>query len=100
MELGLSLNRSCRLLQVGYRLISSAVDTIRNTRAGLPATIVFGGTSLVTTLPAPIRAFSPMVTPQSTVAPEPIEAPFFTTVAATFQSDSVCSSPTEFVARG
>ena len=32
-------------------------------RAGLPATIVFGGTSFVTTLPAPTMAFSPTVMP-------------------------------------
>ena len=33
------------------------------TRAGLPATTAKAGTSFVTTLPAPIRAFSPMVMP-------------------------------------
>ena len=36
-------------------------------RAGLPATTAPGGTSLVTTLPAPIMAFSPMVMPHSSV---------------------------------
>jgi hypothetical protein len=32
-----------------------------NILAGLPTTIVSGGTSLVTTLPAPTMAFSPIV---------------------------------------
>jgi hypothetical protein len=48
--------------------------------AGLPATVVLGGTSLVTTLPAPIIAYSPIVIPPKRVAPEPMAAPFFTKV--------------------
>ena len=47
-------------------------------RAGLPATVAPSGTSLVTTLPAPTSAFSPMVMPHSKTAPEPMEAPRFT----------------------
>ena len=70
------------------------------TRAGTPATIVFGGTSLVTTAPAPTIAPSPMVTPAKIVAEDPIEAPFFTRVGTTFQSVSVCKAPSELVARG
>src|SRR5205809_4719670 len=58
-------------------------------RAGFPATIAFGGTSLVTTLPAPTSKFSPMVTFARIVAPEPIETPFFTNVRSTFQPASV-----------
>jgi hypothetical protein len=34
------------------------------------------------------------------VAPEPMDAPFFTTVGSTFQSFSVWSVPFGFVARG
>ena len=41
-------------------------------RAGLPATVAPAGTSRVTTLPAPISASSPTVTPGSTIAPPPI----------------------------
>ena len=39
----------------------------------MPATIVFAGTSLVTMLPAPTMAFSPIVTLDKIVAPLPIE---------------------------
>src|SRR5271157_1413362 len=67
--------------------------TLRNTRAGFPATTVLSGTSFVTTLPAPTMAFSPMVTPQRIVELVPIEAPFLTTVGTTFQSASDCSDP-------
>jgi len=42
--------------------------------SGVPATTVLGGTSFVTTLPAPTIAFSPMVTLLRIVAFEPIEA--------------------------
>ena len=59
-----------------------------------------GGTFLVTTLPAPIIACSPMVTLGRMVAPEPIDTPFLTSVVSTFQSASVCSSPDGVVARG
>src|SRR5208282_6807298 len=72
----------------------------RITLAGLPATTAPGGTSLVTTLPAPIIAFSPIVIPQSSVVPEPIEAPRFIRVRMQAQSASVCSRPLPLVARG
>src|SRR5271165_7579722 len=72
----------------------------RKILAGFPATIAFLGTSFVTVLPAPTIAFSPIVNPERIVAPEPIEAPFLTTVRSTFQSASVCSAPTALVARG
>ena len=62
-------------------------------RAGLPATIVFGGTSFVTRLPAPTMAFSPTVMPPSSVAPEPIEAPRLISVFWQNQSVSVCNWP-------
>ena len=41
--------------------------------AGLPATIVHCGTSLVTTAPAPITLWSPMLIPSTTTAFEPIQ---------------------------
>lgn len=44
------------------------------TRAGLPATMVSGETSRVTTLPAPTTALSPTVTPGRMVEPAPIQA--------------------------
>ena len=72
----------------------------RRTLAGLPHTIVRGGTLRVTTLPAPTIACSPMVTLGRMVAPDPIDAPFLTSVVSTFQSASVCSSPDGVVARG
>src|ERR1051325_497621 len=68
--------------------------------AGLPATIAFAGTSFVTTLPAPTIAFSPIVTLQRIVAPDPIDAPLHTLVFSTFQSASVCNPPPATVARG
>ena len=57
--------------------------------AGLPATMVFGGTLRLTRLPAPTMAFSPMVMLPRMVEPEPMEAPFLTTVGSTLQSVSV-----------
>ena len=47
----------------------------------------------MTTLPAPTIAFSPMLVFERIVAPEPMDAPFFMTVRSTFQSASVCRSP-------
>ena len=52
--------------------------------------MLFGGTSLVTTLPAPTMAFSPIVMLERIVAPDPMDAPFLITVRSTFQSASVC----------
>src|SRR5579872_5090131 len=60
-------------------LIQVAVYRYRNTFAGLPATIAFGGTLLVTVLPAPTIALSPMVRFGRIVAPDPIDAPFLMT---------------------
>ena len=50
--------------------------------------MLFAGTSLVTTLPAPTIAFSPTVTLARIVAPVPMDAPFLITVRSTFQSAS------------
>jgi len=43
--------------------------------AGFPIHDSLSGTSLVTTLPAPIKALEPMVFPQIIVELAPIEAP-------------------------
>src|SRR5450631_2035914 len=64
-------------------------STFLSIRAGFPATTVLGGTSRVTTLPAPTTARSPMVTPQRIVLLVPMDAPRFTTVSTTCQSASV-----------
>ena len=69
-------------------------------RAGLPATVMSGNTSLVTTLPAPIMAFSPMTIPPRMVDPDPIEAPFFTVVVWHFHSPLARGRPFAPVARG
>ena len=58
----------------------SSLSMIRRSLAGLPATIALAGTFLVTTLPAPTMAFSPITTWESMVAPDPIEAPVLTIV--------------------
>jgi glycosyltransferase involved in cell wall biosynthesis len=60
-----------------------------NTRAGTPATVSPGSTSLVTTAPAPTSAPAPIRTPPSTVAPDPMLAPRSTTVSSSSQSSSV-----------
>ena len=69
-------------------------------RAGFPATVEFGATSWVTTLPAPTMEFSPMVSPPRMVEPDPIDAPFFTRVDSQFQSPFVRTRPLPSVARG
>src|SRR5437667_12713709 len=79
-------------------LRASTID--RSSRAGYPATIALAGTSRVTMLPAPIRAFSPIVMLARTVTPDPIEAPFLTSVGSMLQSCSVCNSPPRVVAGG
>ena len=43
-------------------------------RAGFPYAKAYAGMSVVTTLPAPIKAYSPMLTPQTITVPAPIEA--------------------------
>src|SRR2546425_2314388 len=49
-------------------------------RAGTPTISPYAGTSEVTTAPAPMKAYSPSVTPQTMVAFAPIEPPRFTSV--------------------
>src|SRR5262249_51057544 len=77
-----------------------ASGTLRSGPAGTPATIVYDGTSRVTTAPAPTMAPSPIVMPARIVALVPIEAPSPTRVSTTFQSASVCNAPPAVVARG
>src|ERR1700692_4155034 len=80
-------------------MASTADSILRNTFAGFPPTMLFEGTSFVTTLPAPTIAFSPTVTFARIVAPVPMDAPLLMTVRSTFQSASVCNCPFA-VARG
>ena len=54
----------------------------RCTRQGLPTARVRAGTSIVTTLPAPIVAPSPIVTPGITRDPAPIHTLFPTRIGA------------------
>src|SRR5262249_10497973 len=101
----LRLERSGGGLHDGHRLAAHSElrveeESARSTRAGLPATMVRAGTSRATTLPAPTIACSPITTFDRIVAPEPIDAPCLTCVGSTFQSRSVCSSPSSVVARG
>src|SRR5262249_46161185 len=65
-----------RLIPTHFVASDKTVSILRSALAGFPATMVFAGTSLVTTLPAPTIAFSPTVTFARIVAPEPIDAPF------------------------
>src|ERR1700733_5659947 len=81
-------------------MMGAAVSMDLFTFAGFPTTMALAGTSLVTTLPAPTMAFSPMVTLARIVAPEPIDAPFLTNVRSTFQSLAVFSCPSDLTARG
>ena len=65
LKLKPSLRSRCGLRTVGAR----------RTRAGFPTTIVRGGTSLVTTAPAPTNASSPISIPGQRIAPPPTRAP-------------------------
>lgn len=51
----------------------AASEASGNGRAGTPATLAPGGTSRVTTLPAPITASLPIVTPSKIRAPAPTQ---------------------------
>ncbi len=83
---------------MGFNWFSGLVE--RSTRAGLPATTAPGGTSRVTTAPAPTIARAPISMPHRMTAPLPIEAPCRTTVPSIRQSFSVCGAPSAVVARG
>jgi len=60
--------------------------TLRTKCAGFPTQISPAGTFFVTTEPAPIKAFSPMVIPGSNVEPASTEAPLQILVLSSFQS--------------
>src|SRR5687768_17622567 len=49
-------------------------------RAGTPTMSAYGSTSLATTAPAPMKLYSPNVTPQTIVALAPMEVPRRTSV--------------------
>src|SRR5574337_1618159 len=90
-------------IQEGNVLVShccSLGSKYRTTLPGFPATTACAGTSFVTTAPAPISAYSPITRLARIVAPDPIDAPFFTNVVSTFQSASVWREPAMVVARG
>src|SRR6478736_3064105 len=75
-DLDCLIGHGCSFVAAAARHDSTSAQTsARTTRAGLPSARVFGGTSRVTTLPAPITAPSPIVTPGSTIAPPPIQTP-------------------------
>ena len=61
--------------QLGVTSRSSSSGTSRSTRAGLPTTTARGGTSFVTTAPAPTNASSPISIPGHRMAPPPMRAP-------------------------
>ena len=90
----------CAFRSTNGTFMSWTSSSMRIRRAGLPATTALGGTSLVTTLPAPTIAPSPTVTPHSRVTLEPIEAPRQTRVGTTLQSSAVCGRPSALTARG
>src|SRR5271157_4809199 len=92
------LHMRCNQVEKRYILLSHAM--LLSLLAGFPATMVFAGTSFVTTLPAPTMAFSPMVTPHRIVAFDPMDAPFLTYVGTTLQSCSVCRLPPLVAERG
>lgn len=82
------------------RILYPDFDTHPIFLAGFPTTKAFGGTSLVTTLPAPIIAHSPIVTPQIIVLPPPIDAPLLTRVYTHIQSDASFNLPSDVMDLG
>ena len=76
--------------RLSFAQSTSSGPNSRTTRAGTPATIVYGGTSAVTTLPAPTIANSPTVTPARIVLRRPRYAPRRIVVR---RSARVASSP-------
>jgi hypothetical protein len=63
----------------------SAVDAYPMILAGFPTTTANGGTSLVTTAPAPTTALNPTVTPHMMVALAPILHPRRSVVAIIYE---------------
>ena len=81
-------------------VMRSEVSREMRGRAGLPATVVPGATSRVTTAPAPTMAPAPIVTPGRITAPLPIEARGSTTAGSRTQSSEPFVSPDSVVAAG
>jgi hypothetical protein len=71
----------------------SSVGKGRSTRAGMPATSVFGGTSRVTIAPAATTAPAPTVTPARMVARAPSQAPSPMTMGRRSCLPQRCSLP-------
>ena len=68
----LSVGQSHHLNLRSFRIVDSS-NLFRTGRAGFPGTIVYGATSAVTTALASMAAPSPIVTPDRTTAPLPIQ---------------------------
>ena len=64
------------ILNYSIKVYSAFLSIFLINLAGFPATITFGGTSLVTTLPAPTTELSPIVIPGNKIEPEPIHTLF------------------------
>ena len=68
-------------LEVSNEILTKMIQNFKGGKSGFfPTTNENAGTSLVTTDPEPISAYSPIVTPQIMVALAPIDADFFTRV--------------------
>ena len=65
--------KKCLLIQMLYAYISLSIYFI--TLHGFPTATQLSGIERVTTLPAPITLFLPIVTPGKTMLPPPIHAP-------------------------
>jgi len=65
----------------------------RSMRAGFPTAKQFGGMLLVTTLPAPTAAWSPMDTPGRMMTQEPIQTRSPIMIGADGVGTSCCSTP-------
>ena len=90
------LGTGCSIFDVWFALRSCYATRCwlisRMSRAGTPATTECGGTSEVTTAPAPMIAPSPIVNPHNIVAPLPIDARLRTSVGITCHG--ACSDET------
>ncbi len=75
--LHLGLHFLIKYFQAKSDTINHFFSIIFTTFAGLPTATALSGISLVTILPVPIIAFSPMVTPGSIFTLAPIQAFFF-----------------------
>ena len=74
---------------------AGGLDQSLTGRAGMPTTVVFGGTSLRTTAFVPTRAFAPTSISPMTLAPDPIWAPGPIVGAAKCASDRAHGYPWE-----